>query len=92
MAILDIRNCTKRFGGLVAVCDLNMSLATAISMADWTQWRGEDDSLQPDPGVYTPDEGSIELDGKSISGRKAIVTSRISECRGLFRTSGFLRA
>ena len=49
MGILDIKNCTKRFGGLVAVKDLNMSLDAGRPLrVDRAERRRQDDGLQPD--------------------------------------------
>jgi branched-chain amino acid transport system ATP-binding protein len=71
MGILDIRNCTKRFGGLVAVRDLNMSLAQgSLYGLIGPNGAGKTTVFNLITGVYTPDEGSIELDGKSIHRKK----------------------
>ncbi len=48
MGILDVKNCTKRFGGLVAVRNLNMSLTPGEPLwADRPERRRQDDCLQP---------------------------------------------
>jgi len=71
MGILDIRNCTKRFGGLVAVRDLNMSLTPgSLYGLIGPNGAGKTTVFNLITGVYTPDEGSIELDGKSIHKKK----------------------
>jgi branched-chain amino acid transport system ATP-binding protein len=71
MAILHIRNCTKRFGGLVAVRDLNMSLeAGALYGLIGPNGAGKTTVFNLITGVYAPDEGSIELDGKAIHKKK----------------------
>jgi branched-chain amino acid transport system ATP-binding protein len=71
MGILDIKNCTKRFGGLVAVRDLNMSLAQgSLYGLIGPNGAGKTTVFNLITGVYTPDEGSIELDGKNIHKKK----------------------
>jgi len=71
MGILDIKSCTKRFGGLIAVRDLNMSLAPgSLYGLIGPNGAGKTTVFNLITGVYTPDEGSIELDGKSIHRKK----------------------
>ena len=71
MAILHIRNCTKRFGGLVAVRDLNMSLEAGVLYGlIGPNGAGKTTVFNLITGVYAPDEGSIELDGKAIHKKK----------------------
>jgi branched-chain amino acid transport system ATP-binding protein len=67
MGILDIQSCTKRFGGLVAVRNLNMSLSPGnLYGLIGPNGAGKTTVFNLITGVYTPDEGSIELDGKPI--------------------------
>jgi len=71
MGILDVKNCTKRFGGLVAVRDLNMSLTLgALYRLIGPNGAGKTTVFNLITGVYTPDEGSIELEGKTIHKKK----------------------
>ncbi|HET9218270.1 MAG TPA: ABC transporter ATP-binding protein [Terriglobia bacterium] len=71
MGILDIKSCTKRFGGLIAVRNLNMSLAPgSLYGLIGPNGAGKTTVFNLVTGVYTPDEGSIELDGKSIHQKK----------------------
>lgn len=71
MGILDIKNCTKRFGGLVAVRNLNMSLVPgSLYGLIGPNGAGKTTVFNLITGVYSPDEGSIELDGKPIQNKK----------------------
>ena len=71
MGILDIKSCTKRFGGLVAVRNLNMSLVPgSLYGLIGPNGAGKTTVFNLITGVYAPDEGSIELDGKPIQNRK----------------------
>src|SRR5258707_311562 len=87
MAILDVKNCTKRFGGLVAVRSLNMSLEPGdLYGLIGPNGAGKTTVFNLMTGVYTPDEGSIDLDGKAIHNSKpsgfsrACPSSRTSRC------------
>lgn len=71
MPILDIKNCTKRFGGLVAVRNLNMALDQGVLYGlIGPNGAGKTTIFNLITGVYKPDEGSIELDGKPIHRHK----------------------
>jgi branched-chain amino acid transport system ATP-binding protein len=71
MGILDIKGCTKRFGGLVAVRNLNMSLVPgSLYGLIGPNGAGKTTVFNLITGVYAPDEGSIELDGRPIQNRK----------------------
>src|SRR5215468_3496972 len=71
MAILDVRNCTKRFGGLVAVKNLNMSLHPGdLYGLIGPNGAGKTTVFNLMTGVYTPEEGSIELEGAPLHKHK----------------------
>jgi branched-chain amino acid transport system ATP-binding protein len=83
MAILEVKHVTKRFGGLVAVKDLSMSLEQgALYGLIGPNGAGKTTVFNLLTGVYTPDEGSIELEGRSVAGLKP---SRIAKL-GMSRT------
>jgi branched-chain amino acid transport system ATP-binding protein len=83
MAILNIQNCIKRFGGLVAVKDLNMTLNERdLYGLIGPNGAGKTTIFNLITGVYTPDEGTITLEGKKIQGMKP---SQIA-CLGISRT------
>ena len=72
MAILDIKQCVKQFGGLVAVKDLSMSLSPGdLYGLIGPNGAGKTTVFNLITGVYTPEEGSIALEGKEIQGMKA---------------------
>jgi len=72
MAILDVRQCVKQFGGLVAVKDLSMSLNPGdLYGLIGPNGAGKTTVFNLITGVYTPEEGTIALDGKEIQGMKA---------------------
>jgi branched-chain amino acid transport system ATP-binding protein len=82
MAILHIENCTKRFVGLVAVRDLNMSLEPgSLYGLIGPNGAGKTTIFNLITGVYAPDEGSIELDGKAIHTKKPSSIAKLGMSR-----------
>src|SRR5687768_15917484 len=82
MALLNITNCTKRFGGLVAVKDLNMSLSAGdLYGLIGPNGAGKTTVFNLITGVYKPDEGSIELDGKPIHKQKPSSIAKLGMSR-----------
>jgi branched-chain amino acid transport system ATP-binding protein len=82
MAILDIKHCTKRFGGLVAVRNLNMTLNPGdLYGLIGPNGAGKTTVFNLITGVYSPDEGSIELDGQPIHRRKPSAIAKLGMSR-----------
>src|SRR5678816_2639947 len=82
MAILDVRNCTKRFGGLVAVKNLNMSLNPGdLYGLIGPNGAGKTTIFNLMTGVYAPDEGSIELDGRAIQKHRPSMIAKLGMSR-----------
>jgi branched-chain amino acid transport system ATP-binding protein len=82
MAILHLTNCTKKFGGLVAVKNLSMSLERGdLYGLIGPNGAGKTTVFNLITGVYTPDEGSIELDGKPIHGSKPSAIAKLGMSR-----------
>src|SRR5678815_2959727 len=82
MAILEVRNCTKRFGGLVAVRNLNMSLNPGdLYGLIGPNGAGKTTIFNLMTGVYRPDEGSIDLDGKPVHHEKPSTIARLGMSR-----------
>ncbi len=71
MQILEIDNCIKSFGGLVAVKDLNMVLNQGdLYGLIGPNGAGKTTIFNLITGVYKPDQGTIKLEGKEIHGEK----------------------
>jgi branched-chain amino acid transport system ATP-binding protein len=83
MALLDVRGMRKSFGGLVAINDLSFALEPgSISAMIGPNGAGKSTVFNVITGIYVPEEGSIDFDGRSIRG---LCTNRIA-ARGVART------
>src|SRR5688572_20654262 len=83
MGILEVKNVTKRFGGLVAVKNLSLSLGSnELYGLIGPNGAGKTTVFNLLTGVYVPTEGTIELEGKLVNQLKP---SRIAKL-GMSRT------
>ncbi len=81
--ILEARNVTKRFGGLTAVSKVDFVIYKGmIAGLIGPNGAGKTTFFNNITGLYTPTEGDILLDGKSITGLKP----HIIQERGISRT------
>ncbi|MGI8826959.1 MAG: ABC transporter ATP-binding protein [Chloroflexota bacterium] len=81
--ILALTDVTKRFGGLVAVQDLTLSVARhSITSIIGPNGAGKSTAFNLISGLYKPDIGTITLDGESIAG---LSPDRVQK-RGIART------
>lgn len=73
--LIELRNITKRFGGVVALDDVSMSIgAGEIHCLAGENGSGKSTIIKVMSGVYQPDEGQILIDGKP-AGRLSPVQS-----------------
>jgi branched-chain amino acid transport system ATP-binding protein len=69
--LLEVRNVSVRFGGLVALSDFNFKLAQNELVAlIGPNGAGKTTAFNVITGVYAPTSGDIAFEGRSISGRK----------------------
>jgi branched-chain amino acid transport system ATP-binding protein len=70
-ALLDVQNATIRFGGLTAVCELNLRIeANELIGLIGPNGAGKTTAFNLISGVYKPTEGHIYLNGTRICGRR----------------------
>ncbi len=70
MALLDVKNVTKHFGGLTAVGDVTLELESGELVGlIGPNGAGKTTLFNLLTGVYEPSEGSITLDGKLLNGK-----------------------
>ena len=68
MALLEVQGVTKRFGGLVAVNDLSLSLeAGNILGLIGPNGAGKTTAFNLISGIYEPDEGQVIFEGEDIT-------------------------
>jgi branched-chain amino acid transport system ATP-binding protein len=83
MALLQLERVTQRFGGLVAVDELDFSIESGtISAMIGPNGAGKSTVFNLITGIYAPSTGRIVFDGRTISGMK---TSSIA-AGGIART------
>ncbi len=71
MTILTVENITKRFGGLVAVHDLSLSVEKGeILGMIGPNGAGKTTAFNMISGYYRPDEGRVVFDGQDVTGRR----------------------
>jgi branched-chain amino acid transport system ATP-binding protein len=86
--MLELRNVTKRFGGLLAVNNLSFTIgAGEIVSLIGPNGAGKSTVMNLITGIYAPTAGDIRLDGQNISGLSPDEITR----RGLARTFQSLR-
>jgi branched-chain amino acid transport system ATP-binding protein len=67
--VLEVKNITKRFGGLTAVSNVSVSIQKgSITAVIGPNGAGKTTFFNMVTGFYDPDEGEILLDGQSIKG------------------------
>lgn len=71
MALLEVKNLTKNFGGLTAVGDVTMHLdkGELVGLIG-PNGAGKTTLFNLLTGVYEPSEGSVSLDGTLLNGKK----------------------
>ncbi len=83
MALLQVRNLTKHFGGLAAVQNVSFEIAPGeIVSLIGPNGAGKTTIFNLLSGIYPPDQGEIRLDGESLVGRKPFEICQ----RGIGRT------
>jgi len=71
MSILEVKNVGKRFGGLQALSDVNLSVAeNTVHAIIGPNGAGKSTLLNCFVGKLIPDSGSVSFDGQSVLGRK----------------------
>lgn len=69
MALLEVKNLTKNFGGLTAVGDMNIELGDSELVGlIGPNGAGKTTLFNLLTGVYEPSEGTVSLDGKILNG------------------------
>ena len=71
MGILEVKNVGKRFGGLQALGDVNLSITeNSVHAIIGPNGAGKSTLLNCLVGKLIPDTGSVMFDGKSVLGLK----------------------
>ena len=71
MSVLEVRGVSKRFGGLKALADVNLSVAeNSVHAIIGPNGAGKSTLLNCLVGKLIPDSGSVMFDGHSVLGRK----------------------
>lgn len=86
MGILEVKNVGKRFGGLQALGDVNLSIAeNSVHAIIGPNGAGKSTLLNVLVGKLIPDTGSVMFDGKSVLGRKPFEINQMGISR-VFQT------
>lgn len=90
VALLEIRNLTKQFGGLTALNDVSFEVEQGeIRGLIGPNGAGKSTMFKNIAGFYRPTHGSILFDGKNISGQKPNSIARMGIVRTFQETTLF---
>ena len=90
MAMFEVRGLSKYFGGLAAISDLDLTVEEGeIRGVIGPNGAGKTTLFNVISGVYRPTEGSIQYQGKEISGLTASQIAEIGVVRTFQRTALF---
>jgi branched-chain amino acid transport system ATP-binding protein len=82
MAVLALKEVTKRFGGLVAVNGVNLTLEKGdLAGLIGPNGAGKTTVFNLLTGVYAPTSGSIQFNGQEIAGKKPYEIAKLGVCR-----------
>jgi ABC-type multidrug transport system ATPase subunit len=74
MALLEVKNLTIKFGGLVALSNFNAEIEkNGLVGLIGPNGAGKTTVFNMLTGVYLPTEGDIKMNGKSIVGMKLVM-------------------
>jgi branched-chain amino acid transport system ATP-binding protein len=80
--LLELRNVTKRFGGLTAVDRINMTVdAGQIVGIVGPNGSGKTTTFSCVSGFYKPEEGSVLLNGVDVTGKRPFEIARLGIAR-----------
>ena len=86
--ILEVRNLTRRFGGLTAVNDLSFTVAPGtIHGLIGPNGAGKTTTFNVISGFYAPTSGHVIYEGNDVSGRK---TAALAEMARVLKPGGAL--
>ncbi|WP_353472775.1 ABC transporter ATP-binding protein [Salipiger sp. H15] len=86
MGILEVKDVNKRFGGLKALSDVNLSVAeNTVHAIIGPNGAGKSTLLNCLVGKLIPDTGSVMFDGQSVLGRKPFEINQMGISR-VFQT------
>jgi branched-chain amino acid transport system ATP-binding protein len=88
--MIKVRGLSKAFGGLRAVSDLSFETATRrITSIIGPNGAGKSTAFNLISGSVKPDSGTVELDGRDITGKPPYVLARIGVARSFQTTNLF---
>lgn len=90
--ILTLNGVTKRFGGLLAVSDISLSLPkNKIIALIGPNGAGKTTLFNTIAGTYVPTSGTISFDGKNIGGKKPHAIAKLGIARTFQLVRPFLK-
>lgn len=80
--LLELQGVTKRFGGLIAVNNVNLAVDKGtITSVIGPNGAGKTTIFNTITGIYKPDEGDVYFDGQSIAGKRPDQITALGMCR-----------